>query len=289
MKLTGVGIWSGELRHGDPGEAAEAAAELEGLGYEALWVPEGGGGPLLDPVRTVLSATRRITVATGILNVWLHEPPETAAAFSEFDRAHPGRFLLGLGISHAELFVSSKSNPYRHPVAAMADYLSRLDGAATPVPASRRVLAALGPRMLELARERSAGAHPYLATPEHTRGARAILGAGALLAPEQPVVLEPDRARARELARQHVARYLDLPNFTNNLRRLGFGDGDLAGSGSDRLVDAVVAQGDTTAIRARVQAQRDAGADHVCVHVLPARDGLPRVEWRELAPALIGI
>jgi probable F420-dependent oxidoreductase len=288
MRLTGTGIWSGDLRAGgDPGLAADAAAEIEELGYTALWMPGFTDGPLAKPISTVLGATTRLVAATGILNVWTGEAARTAAEFDRIQTAHPDRFLLGLGISHAALVDRDQPGRYRRPIATMREYLDALDAASPPVPAAARVLAALGPRMLELARDRTAGAHPYFVSPEHTARAREILGDG-LLAPEQAVLLETDPGRARELARSHVSFYLNLPNYANNLLRLGFSQEDLADGGSDRLVDAIVAWGDADAIRARVQAHRDAGADHVCVQVLHSDTGtLPRAQWRELAGILI--
>jgi probable F420-dependent oxidoreductase len=177
---------------------------------------------------------------------------------------------------------------YHQPLAAMAGYLDALDTAEPPVPVEARVLAALGPKMLGLARDRAAGAHPYLTTPEHTQRAREILGGDRLLAPEQRVVLETDPATAREVGHQHLAIYLQLPNYTNNLRRLGFTDNDLAGAGSDRLVDTLVAWGDEDTIARRVREHHDAGADHVCIQVLTGdRNAFPREGWRRLAPALV--
>jgi probable F420-dependent oxidoreductase len=236
----------------------------------------------------VLRGTRTLIVASGILNVWQHDPELVAAERAQLADASDGRFLLGLGISHAPIVDRDEPGRYRRPLATMRAYLESLDAAAPPVPPESRVLAALGPKMLELARERSAGAHPYLVTPEHTHRAREALGPERLLAPEQAVVLETDPDRARTLARGHLAIYLQLPNYTNNLRRLGFGDPDFAGGGSDRLVDALVAWGDEDAIVARVREHRDAGADHVCIQaVAGGGDGLPRDEWRRLAPALV--
>jgi probable F420-dependent oxidoreductase len=288
MGLTGTGIWSGDLRAGgEPSLAAEAAAEVEELGYTALWLPGFTDGPLVEPISTVLSATTRLVAATGILNVWMREAARTAADFDRVQSAHPDRFLLGVGISHSVLVDRDQPGRYRRPLTTMREYLDALDAASPPVPRAGRVLAALGPRMLELARDRAVGAHPYFVPPEHTALAREILGDG-LLAPEQAVLLETDAVRAREIARQHVAVYLQLPNYTNNLLRLGFSEEDLAGAGSDRLVDAIVAWGDAETIRARVQAHRDAGADHVCIQVLHADTGtLPREQWRELAGVLI--
>lgn len=289
MDLRGVGIWSGELRrHEDEAASDEAARELEALGYTALWFPGGQGGPVLETARRLLDATEHIPVATGILNVWAHEPEEAAAGHAELTAAHPGRFLLGIGIGH-RASVDSTFSPgtYKRPLTTMRRYLDALDAAARPVPEEERALAALGPKMLELARDRSAGAHPYFVPVEHTRAAREALGPGPLLATEQAVVLEADPIRAREIARGHTARYLRLPNYTDNLLRHGLEEADLADGGSDRLVDAIVAWGDLEAVRERIDAHVAAGADHVCVQVLSGRDGeLPLPEWRELAAVL---
>jgi probable F420-dependent oxidoreductase len=230
----------------------------------------------------VLDATSRVPVATGIVNVWMHEPSESAAAHARLTSAHPGRFLLGIGISHAALV-----EQYRRPLATMGDYLDGLDAADPPVPVDERAIAALGPRMLALAAERTAGTHPYLVTPEHSRIAREAVGPGKLVAPEQTVVVETDPARAREHGRGFLAGYLAMPNYTNNLRRLGFGDEDFADGGSDRLVDAVIAWGEPEAIAARVEEHRAAGADHVCIQVAGVPRGeLPLAQWRALAPTL---
>jgi probable F420-dependent oxidoreductase len=283
MDLTGTGIWSRELRfHEDEGAIAEAAAELEELGYSALWLPGSRGGDIFGACEQVLDATSRIPVATGIVNVWMHDPAASAAAHARLTSAHPRRLLLGIGISHAALV-----EQYRRPLATMRDYLDGLDAADPPVPVDERVIAALGPRMLALAAERTAGTHPYLVTPEHSRIAREAVGPDKLVAPEQTVVVESDPARARELGRAFLAGYLAMPNYTNNLRRLGFGDEDLADGGSDRLVDAVVAWGEPDAIAARVEEHRAAGADHVCIQVAGVSRGeLPLAQWRALAPTL---
>ena len=283
LKLTGVGLWSPELRrHPDRGEVADAAAELEEAGYSALWYPGGDARDAFNTASELLRATRSVTVATGILSVWVADPELVAAERAELSDAFDGRFLLGLGVSHAPLV----GPDYKRPLEKMRTYLESLDVAAPPVLPEDRALAALGPKMLELARERSLGAHPYLVTPEHTRTAREAVGPEKLVAPEQAVVLETDPERARALARGHLERYLQLPNYTNNWRRLGFGDGDLDGGGSDRLVDALVAWGDEDAIRARVEEHREAGADQVLIQAVSSGDGLPREEWRRLAPAL---
>jgi probable F420-dependent oxidoreductase len=282
MRLDGVGIWSPQLRfHEDDGELREAAAELEQLGYSALWIPGRAGGAVFDAAGVLLRATNEVTVATGILNIWMHDPEEAAAERAQLDDAYEGRFLLGLGVSHAPIV-----DRYEKPLTAMGDYLDSLDAAAPAVPQQERVLAALGPKMLELARDRSAGAHPYLVPVEHTRRAREILGGGPLLAPELGVILEADEQRARSVARGQLERYMAMPNYVNNWRRFGFGDDDLASGGSDRLVDALIAWGDVESIAERIEEHFDAGADHVCIQVMADGDGLPRDEWRELSAAL---
>lgn len=279
-----IGIWTfSGLWPDDPGATGEAAAELEELGYRAVWLGA-AAGKLELPAR-LLAATRRLAVATGIVNVWLEPADVVIPAYRRVAADHPGRFLLGLGAGHATN-VEPTGQRYERPYRKLVDYLDELDAATPPVPEDDRALAALGPRVLALAGGRTAGAHPYLTTPEHTRRAREVLGPGPLLAPEQKVVLQTDAGRAREVARSGASRYLRLPNYANNLRRLGFTDDDLASGGSDRLVDAIVAWGSADAIAERVRAHHDAGADHVCVQVLADPRSLGRDEWRELAPAL---
>jgi probable F420-dependent oxidoreductase len=288
VDLGKIGIWSRELRyHEDRGATAEAAAELEELGYTALFIPD-VGGDVLGAVEHLLAATRSVPVATGILNVWKHDPAVVAAGWWQIDDRYPGRFALGLGSSHAPIVDEGHPGRYHHPLSKMLSYLDALDAAGHPVPIEGRFLAALGPRMLQAAHERTAGAHPYLVPPEHTRQAREILGQGKMLAPEQAVLLETDRDRGRERARRFVADYLRLPNYVNNLIRLGYSTKDLSGAGSDRLVDDLVVYGDERAIAERVAAHHEAGADHVCIHVLGAtnREELPMEQWRRLAPAL---
>jgi probable F420-dependent oxidoreductase len=286
-RLTGTGVWSAALRYGDPGAAGAAAAELEQLGYRALWVPD-IGGDVFGAVANLLAATTTTTVATGILNLWMHSPGDTASAHARLTAEHGDRFLVGIGVSHQPLIDKEEAGRYRRPLAQMVAYLDGLDTADPPLPPAARALAALGPKMLELARTRAAGVHPYLVTPEHTATAREALGAEALVAPEQAIVVETDPTAARQLARLHLSGYLGLPNYANNWRRLGFTEDDIADGGSDRLVDALVAWGDVDTIARRVQAHRDAGADHVCVQVIVAdRLALPRDEWRAVAPALV--
>ena len=277
------------LRYGEPGPAAEAAAELESLGYSALWIPD-VGGDLFGSLANLLGATSTVTIATGILNVWMHTADDAAAAHARLTAEHGPRYLCGIGISHRP-FIDMVNAPgtYTKPVDTMAAYLDGLDAASTPLAVADRMLAALGPKMLELARTRTAGTHPYLVTPELTAMARAGIGPDGLVASEVGVVLETDPAKAREIARLHLQTYLALPNYANNWKRHGFTDDDIANGGSDRLVDALIGWGDEAAIAARVQKHRDAGADHVCVQVLTSDPrALPVDEWRTLAPVLLG-
>lgn len=289
IDLGRIGIWSRQLRYNeDRGATAEAAAELEELGYAALFIPD-IGGDVLGAAEHLLSATRRVPVVTGILNIWMHDPATVAGGRWRIESRWPGRFALGLGSSHAPIVDADRPGRYRRPLSTMRAYLDALDTVQHPVPVEGRLLAALGPRMLELARDRAAGAHPYLVPPEHTRAARDILGPDRVLAPELAVLLEPERARARERARRFVADYLQLPNYFDNLVRLGYSRDDLSGAGSDRLVDDLVAYGDERAIAERVAAHHEAGADHVCIHVIGTGPGeeLPLEQWRRLAPALV--
>ncbi len=272
--VTGTGIWSSELRFGDPAAIADAAAELESWGYTALWIPDAGGN-LFGALDRLHAATSSVTIATGVLNIWRQTPEATNAWWAALPPGERDRTLLGLGVSHSQLV----GEAWARPLAAMRAFLDALD-----VPADHRCLAALGPRMLALAGERTAGAHPYLVTPDHTALAREALGPDALVAPEQGVVLETDPGIARALAREAIEGYTGLPNYVNNWKRLGFTDDDVT-SLSDRLVDALVAWGDVDAIAARVAEHRAAGADHVCLQVLqaPGRHPMPRATWEALA------
>jgi probable F420-dependent oxidoreductase len=277
-----TGIWSPQLREGDPRHVAEAAAELEEIGFGTIWVPGREHDDLEERLRLLLSSTERITVATGIVSIWTHPANATADLHTRLTAEFPGRFLLGLGVSHAP----AVGGRYQKPLTEMVRFLDVLDEADPPVPQAERVLAALAPRMLALARERALGSHPYLVTPEHTRIARETLGPDALLAPEQTVVLEEDPDTARTIARGWLARYLQLPNYTSNWLRTGFDQEDVERGGSDRLVDALVAWGGVDAVRAKVDAQRTAGADHVAIQVVTADPAeLPREQWRRIASA----
>ncbi len=286
MDLSGVGIWSHQLRYGNDAESDDAAAELEDLGFRALWIPDVGGASVLDSVSHLLSSTSEIVIATGILNLWMNEPETVAESYADLSAAHGDRFLLGIGVSHAPLIDASEPGRYRKPLAATASYLDALDSAARPVPRDVRVLAALGPKMLTLAADRTRGAHPYLTTPDHTHTAREVLGDGPLLLPEQTVILCDDADEARTIGTGWLRRYLAMPNYTNSLLRLGFSAEDLA-SVSDRLFDALIAWGDEEAIARRVNEHLSAGADHVCVQVLTADlTAYPREQWRRVAAAL---
>ncbi|MCV7258415.1 LLM class F420-dependent oxidoreductase [Mycobacterium shimoidei] len=283
MDLSGVGIWSSQLRYGDSAESAEAAAELEELGFTALWIPDVGGKPVLDRVDRLLAATKRTTIATGILNLWMHSAAEVAASYAALTAAHGERFLLGIGVSHAPLIDAAEPGRYRKPLATTASFLDGLDAAEQPVPAENRVLAALGPKMLALAASRTRGAHPYLTTPDHTATAREALGEGPLLLPEQTVILCESADEARAIGTDWLRSYLALPNYANNLLRIGFSPDDLT-QVSNRLFDAIIAWGDEQTVMRRVNEHHAAGADHVCVQVLLADPKtFPRQQWRRLA------
>jgi probable F420-dependent oxidoreductase len=285
MDLAGVGVWSSQLRYGDPSESAEAAAELDELGFTALWIPD-VGGPVLEAVGHLLAATKRTVIATGILNLWMHSPTDVAASYAALTDEHGQRFLLGIGVSHAPLIDAGNPGRYRKPLAATREFLDGLDGAPRPVPADGRVLAALGPKMLALSASRARGAHPYLVTPEHTAAARATLGEGPLLLPEQSVILSDSADEAHSIGTDWLRAYLALPNYANNLLRSGFSEDDLT-QVSDRLFDAIFAWGDEDAILRRVAEHRSAGADNVCLQVLMADPtAYPREQWRRIAAAV---
>jgi len=288
-----VGIW-GKGPWLDPArrsEAVEAAAEAEELGFGSLWLSAGHEGEGLPAVfGDLLGGTRRLTVASGILSIWRSTPEQSRRSAADLEDAYPGRFILGLGASNRAR-AEALGHRYDRPFTAIVEYLDELDrdeAGGDAVSAGRRVLAALGPRMTRLSAERAAGMHSYFVPVEHTAAAREILGETPLLVPELAVVLTKDADTARATVREHMAYYLALPSYSENLRRLGWSDDDLRDAGSDRLVDAIVAWGDPDAIRTRVDAHRAAGADTVLIQVLQ-RDAkaFPSEQLRELAPALI--
>lgn len=291
MKLGTVGIWTRQFEDHPAKKVQETVRELEELGYGAIWFGEAVGREALTHAGLLLAATNRIVIATGIANIYARDPLAMASGQKALTEAYPDRFLLGLGVSHAHLVEGIRGHKYEKPVARMRAYLDGMDNApyrsAAPATKPVRVLAALRPKMLELASQRADGAHPYNVNPEHTARARKILGANRFLCPEQAVVLETDPAKARKIGRDFLEFYLKAPNYINNLLWLGFSESDIQNC-SDRLIDSIIAWGDLNAIRSRVREHHAAGADHVCVQVLPADpQPLPLKEWRELAKALL--
>jgi len=291
LALTKIGIWTGNFEPQPADQTKEAVAELEQLGYGAVWFSEGLGRESLTQAGLLLSASSHIVVATGITNIYGRDPVTAVNAQRTLSEAYPNRFILGLGVSHIPLVERLRGHEYEKPVAKMSGYLDAMDHAPynSVLPQMMcRVLAALGPKMLDLSATRANGAHTYNVTPEHTATARQILGADPWLCVEQAVVLERDATRAREIARAFLKFYLTLPNYTNNFLRLGFTEADCQNGGSDRLIDAIVAWGDLDAVCGRVRAHLAAGASHVCIQALPADPkSLPLREWRELAGELI--
>jgi probable F420-dependent oxidoreductase len=277
-----IGLWSLELRFGDTARSSAAAEELDALGYGALWIPGGIDDGAPADVERLLGATSRLTVATGILNIWKHEPAQLAAWFTGLPEAWQARTLLGLGISHGPLI----GEIWGRPLEVTGAFLDGLFAAG--MPSDHACLAALGPKMVALSGARTAGAHPYLVTPEHTAQARAILGAGPLLAPEQGVVIEDDPAKARALALGAVEHYARLPNYRNNWLRLGFSAAEIDAC-DDRLLHALFAIGGVEQAAQRVRAHLDAGADHVCLQVIAGQGGFDALlpQWRALADALL--
>jgi len=286
-----VGIWTGTLDAVPSAEAQQVARRLEEMGFPTLWIPETIGRDPFVTATLLLGATSTLKIATGIANIYARDAVTMANTQRSLEEAYPGRFLLGLGVSHQHLVDRVRKHDYSKPYSKMVEYLDQMDNAiflaVGPTERPPTVLAALGPKMLQLAGEKAAGAHPYFVPVEHTAKAREILGAGPVLAPEQMVVLDTDRERALAVARKGMAVYLRAPNYVNNLKRFGFTDDDVADGGSERLADAIVARGDVQAAVDRVQAHFDAGASHVCVQVL--QDDLtavPEAGWRELAAGL---
>jgi probable F420-dependent oxidoreductase len=271
MSLKRLGVWAAT----DVFSATEAAAfarRVEAWGYGALWIPEAFGREIYSASAWLLASTSTLTVASGIANIYARDPVSSAAAQNGLNEQSGGRFLLGLGVSHIPLVEGVRRHEYGAPVATMRTYLQAMAQApykaALPAQKPKTILAALGPKMLALSAEEADGAHPYNVSPDHTREARAILGPGKLLCVEQAAVLETDPSRARAIARHFLSLYLGLPNYYRNWKRCGFTDADIAGGGSDRLIDSIVVWGDERAIRARIEEHWQAGADHVCVQSL---------------------
>ena len=277
MELGELGIWTTYRRIGEK-QAGEAASLVEELGYTVFWL---GGSPRLPSARPLLEATEKLVVATSIVNIWAYDPAELAAEYAVLERDFPGRLLVGIGTGHPEA-----TSDYTRPLSAMRTFLDGLDDAETPIPRERRCIAALAPKMLQLSAERSLGTIPYFVPVEHTRAARAQLGHGPLVAPEVAVVVDRDAGRARAAAREYARIYLALSNYTSVLRRFGFSEDDIAGEGSDRLIDSIVPHGSADELAGVTRAQFDAGADHVVLQVA-GEPGIPRQGWTALAEALL--
>lgn len=291
LQLGPIGVWTFQLESVPAARAQEAVAELEELGFGAVWFGEATGREALTNASLLLAKSKRIVVATGIANIYGRDPITMAAAQKTLAEAYPNRFLLGLGVSHIPLVEKLRGHRYDKPLATMRAYLDAMDKApfqaAPPPKKPLRVLAALGPKMLQLAAERADGAHPYNTTPKHTAEARELLGPDPYLCPEQAVILEKDPAKARAIARKFLGIYLGLPNYTNNFLRLGFQETDFSNGGSDHLIDSVFAWGDLKAVLSRIHEHHSAGADHVCLQVLTEdHKTLPFREYRELASAI---
>ena len=291
MNLGRIGVWTFAFEAQPFEHVAEHARELEALGYGTIWFAEAVGREAMAMSALLLSATQRIVIAPGIANIYARDAMTSAAGLHTLNEAFPGRYVLGLGVSHAHLVHGVRGHEYSRPYSKMVEYLDKMDQALYLAPKAaepgERMLAALGPKMLALAAERSLGAHPYFVPVAHTAEARAIMGSKGLLAPEQAFVLETDPEQARRIARGHMDIYLKAPNYINNLKRLGYSDADLADGGSDRLVDDIVVWGTEEQVAARVEAHLAAGADHVCLQALSADPkAFPIDEYRRMAKVL---
>ena len=287
-----IGLWTFALDRQPWSRAKDAAAEIEEMGWSAIWVPEATNRNALVNATLLLGATERMVVATGIAPIHNRDAMASANGQRTLDEAFPGRFLFGLGVSHQWLVEDIRGGTYTKPLATMRAYLEAMDAAPfsahAPSMRGRKVIAALGPKMLALSAELADGAHPYLTTPEHTATAREILGPDKILAPDQKLLLETDPAEARRISRMHLAGYLAQPNYQNSFLRQGYTRDDIDNGGSDHLIDSIVAWGTLEQVCARVQAHRDAGASHVAVQLLPRDMGdLPLAEYRRLADALV--
>lgn len=292
-RLGSVGVWTFALDGLAADAEREAVGQIEGMGFPVLWIPEGlSSKEVFAHSALLLAASERLAVATGIANLWARDAVAAANGARTLADAYPGRFVLGIGVGH-QYSTEIRGSRYERPLGRMRGYLDAMDEAPSRVPEpgmpAPRLLAALGPRMLQLAAERTAGAHSYFVPVEHTELARETLGPDPVLAVEQTVVLETDPSEARRVARSFAVDYLELPNYANNLRRLGWGEEDVAGEGTDRLIDATIAWGDVDAVGARVRAHLDAGADHVCLQVVSLDEADACLgQLRELASALLG-
>lgn len=293
MNLGRIGLWAADFDLQPMTKAQEAIAQVEEMGYGAVWVPEAVIREPFASTSLLLSATKKMVLATGIASLHARTAQTMQAGWKTLTEAFPDRFLLGIGVSHAPMVQGVHKGNYDKPYSTMVEYLDAMDNGiffgSAPTTAPQRVLAALGPKMLKLAAERGAGAHPYFTPVEHTVFARETMGANALLAPELAVVLETDATKAREIARKYMTTYTRLPNYTNNLKRFGFTEEEITHQ-EDRLVDAIVAWGSIDTVTAAVKSHLDAGADHVCIQVLTDKTGtLPMREWQELADATRGL
>lgn len=293
LNLGRIGLWTANFDLQPMSKAQEAIAHVEEMGYGAVWVPEAIIREPFASTALLLSATKKMVLATGIASLHARTAQTMQAGWKTLTEAFPDRFLLGIGVSHASSVQAMHKVQYTKPYSTMVEYLDAMDAgiyvAAAPTTAPQRVLAALGPKMLKLSAERGAGAHPYFTPVEHTAFARETMGAGPLLAPELAVVLETDATKAREIARKYMTTYTRLPNYTNNLKRFGFTEDEITKQ-EDRLVDAIVAWGSLDTVVAAVKGHLDAGADHVCIQVLTDKPGtLPMREWQELADATRGL
>lgn len=290
IDLGTVGIWQGVLDAHPAAVVRDSMAELDEMGWPTMWIPETVSRDPFVAASIMLEATTRMNVATGIASIWARDAMTTANATKTLNEAYDGRFVLGLGASHHTITEWVRKHDYSKPLTRMREYLERMDASmfrgVEPAKPSTRVIAALGPKMLALGGELTDGVHPYFVPVEHTAVAREAVGPDKIVATEQMVVLESDAGRAREIARKHMAIYLGLPNYANNLMRFGYTESEITNA-DDRLVDAIVAWGSVDDVAARVQAHHDAGASHVCVQVLADTIDVPMAEWRELAAALL--
>lgn len=290
LQLGRVGLWAADFDLVPMAAAQEGIAQVEEMGFGTVWVPEAVLREAFASCALLLSATKKMTIATGIASLHARTAQSMQAGWKTLSEAFPNRFLLGIGVSHAPMVQGVHKGNYDKPYSTMVEYLEAMDNGVffSPPPSQppRRVLAALGPKMLKLSAEKADGAHPYFVPVEHTAFAREVLGKDPLLAPEIAVVLNEDADTAKDIANKFMSTYTKLPNYTNNLKRFGFTEDDIANH-SDRLMDAIVARGSIDVIMARIKEHIDAGADHVCVQVLTGKPGvLPMKQWQELADAV---